>query len=74
MGEECRPRASAGIAGLCATDVLLASAPRIRIVGLAGCRRLSADAVADILATGDKTRCGPLAPACGLTFVGVDYA
>jgi len=40
---------------------------------LAGCRRLSADDVADILATGDKTRCGPLAPACGLTFVGVDY-
>ena len=40
---------------------------------LAGCRRLAADDVADILATGDKTRCGPLAPACGLTFVGVDY-
>jgi tRNA pseudouridine38-40 synthase len=41
---------------------------------LAGCRRLTADAVADILRTGDKTRCGPLAPASGLTFVGVDYA
>lgn len=40
---------------------------------LAGCCRLSADDVADILRTGDKTRCGPLAPACGLTFVGVDY-
>jgi tRNA pseudouridine38-40 synthase len=40
---------------------------------LAGCRRLTADAVADILATGDKRRCGPLAPACGLTLVGVDY-
>lgn len=40
---------------------------------LAGCRRLSADDVADILRTGDKTRCGPLAPAAGLTFVGVDY-
>lgn len=40
---------------------------------LAGCRRLSADDVADILRTGNKTRCGPLAPASGLTFVGVDY-
>ncbi|MCJ2014633.1 tRNA pseudouridine(38-40) synthase TruA [Methylobacterium sp. J-076] len=40
---------------------------------LAGCRRLTADDVADILRTGDKTRCGPLAPAAGLTFVGVDY-
>ncbi|MCJ2060545.1 tRNA pseudouridine(38-40) synthase TruA [Methylobacterium sp. J-048] len=41
---------------------------------LAGCGRLSADEVADILASGEKRRCGPLAPACGLTFVGVDYA
>jgi tRNA pseudouridine38-40 synthase len=41
---------------------------------LAGCGRLSADNVADILASGDKNRCGPLAPAAGLTFVGVDYA
>jgi tRNA pseudouridine38-40 synthase len=41
---------------------------------LAGCGRLSADTVADILASGDKNRCGPLAPAAGLTFVGVDYA
>ena len=40
---------------------------------LAGCRRLSADDVAGILASGDKSRCGPLAPAHGLTFVGVDY-
>jgi len=40
---------------------------------LAGCGRLSADDVADILAIGDKRRCGPLAPAAGLTFVGVDY-
>ncbi len=40
---------------------------------LAGCHRLTADDVADILRTGDKTRCGPLAPAAGLTFVGVDY-
>ncbi|CAA2155254.1 tRNA pseudouridine synthase A [Methylobacterium brachiatum] len=40
---------------------------------LAGCGRLSGDDVADILASGEKRRCGPLAPACGLTFVGVDY-
>ena len=40
---------------------------------LAGCRRLSADDVAGILAARDKSRCGPLAPAQGLTFVGVDY-
>ncbi|MDP4002444.1 tRNA pseudouridine(38-40) synthase TruA [Methylobacterium sp. NEAU K] len=40
---------------------------------LAGCRRLSADDVGDILASGEKRRCGPLAPAGGLTFVGVDY-
>ncbi|MEL6060448.1 MULTISPECIES: tRNA pseudouridine(38-40) synthase TruA [unclassified Methylobacterium] len=40
---------------------------------LAGCGRLSADDVADILASGEKSRCGPLAPAAGLTFVGVDY-
>lgn len=41
---------------------------------LAGSRRLSADEVADILAARDRSRCGPMAPACGLTFVGVDYA
>lgn len=41
---------------------------------LAGCRRLGADDVAEILATQAKHRCGPLAPACGLTFTGVDYA
>jgi tRNA pseudouridine38-40 synthase len=40
---------------------------------LAGCGRLSADDVADILASREKRRCGPLAPAAGLTFVGVDY-
>ncbi|GEP05686.1 tRNA pseudouridine(38-40) synthase TruA [Methylobacterium oxalidis] len=40
---------------------------------LAGSRRLSADDVADILAARDRSRCGPMAPACGLTFVGVDY-
>lgn len=40
---------------------------------LAGCGRLSADEIAEILATGEKRRCGPLAPAAGLTFVGVDY-
>lgn len=41
---------------------------------LAGCRRLTADAIADILAAKDRSRCGPMAPACGLTLVGVDYA
>ncbi|MGV7030321.1 tRNA pseudouridine(38-40) synthase TruA [Methylobacterium symbioticum] len=41
---------------------------------LSGCRRLGADDVAEILATRAKHRCGPLAPACGLTFAGVDYA
>ena len=40
---------------------------------LAGGGRISADDVADILASKDKSRCGPLAPAAGLTFVGVDY-
>ena len=40
---------------------------------LAGCGRLTADAVADVLASRDRSRCGPLAPACGLTLVGVDY-
>lgn len=41
---------------------------------LAGCRRLTADDVAGILASGDRSRCGPMAPAHGLTFVGVDYS
>ncbi|GJE53949.1 MULTISPECIES: tRNA pseudouridine(38-40) synthase TruA [Methylobacterium] len=41
---------------------------------MAGCRRLGADDVADILASRDRSRCGPMAPAHGLTFVGVDYA
>ena len=41
---------------------------------LAGSGRLSADDVAEILVTKAKHRCGPLAPAAGLTFVGVDYA
>ncbi|AWN37098.1 tRNA pseudouridine(38-40) synthase TruA [Methylobacterium radiodurans] len=41
---------------------------------LAGSRRLTGDDVAEILATKAKHRCGPLAPACGLTFSGVDYA
>lgn len=41
---------------------------------LAGCGRLAAQDVADILASRDRSRCGPMAPACGLTFVGVDYA
>ena len=40
---------------------------------LAGSGRLSPDALSDILASGDKRRCGPLAPAAGLTFVDVEY-
>ncbi|GLS42643.1 tRNA pseudouridine(38-40) synthase TruA [Methylobacterium brachythecii] len=40
---------------------------------LAGCNRISADDVAEILASADRSRCGPMAPAQGLTFVGVDY-
>ena len=40
---------------------------------LAGLGRLSADDVADILASRDRSRCGPLAPPQGLTLVGVDY-
>lgn len=40
---------------------------------LAGCARLSSDDVSAILAARDRSRCGPLAPAQGLTFVGVDY-
>jgi tRNA pseudouridine38-40 synthase len=41
---------------------------------LAGSGRLTADDVADILASRDRSRCGPLAPSNGLTLVGVDYA
>lgn len=41
---------------------------------LAGCRRLSGDDVAGILASRERSRCGPMAPAHGLTLVGVDYA
>ena len=40
---------------------------------LAGSGRLTADDVAAVLASRDRSRCGPLAPACGLPFVGVDY-
>ncbi|MCJ2040703.1 tRNA pseudouridine(38-40) synthase TruA [Methylobacterium sp. J-059] len=40
---------------------------------LAGSGRLDAAGVADILASRDRSRCGPMAPACGLCFVGVDY-
>lgn len=40
---------------------------------MAGCRRFSAGEVADVLASRDRSRCGPMAPAQGLTFVGVDY-
>jgi len=41
---------------------------------LAGSGRLTAHDVADILASRDRSRCGPLAPSSGLTLVGVDYA
>ncbi|WP_375462348.1 tRNA pseudouridine(38-40) synthase TruA [uncultured Methylobacterium sp.] len=40
---------------------------------LAGSGRLDAAGVADILAARDRSRCGPMAPACGLCLVGVDY-
>ncbi len=40
---------------------------------LAGSGKATTEDVADILASRDRSRCGPLAPACGLTFVGVDY-
>lgn len=40
---------------------------------MAGCGRFSVADVADILASRDRARCGPMAPAQGLTFVGVDY-
>jgi len=41
---------------------------------LAGSGRITAGDVADILASRDRSRCGPLAPSSGLTLVGVDYA
>lgn len=41
---------------------------------LAGGGRLTAEEVGGILASRDRRRCGPMAPACGLTLVGVDYA
>ncbi|SFG86480.1 tRNA pseudouridine(38-40) synthase TruA [Methylobacterium gossipiicola] len=40
---------------------------------LAGSGRLTPGDVADILASRDRSRCGPLAPSSGLTLVGVDY-
>lgn len=40
---------------------------------MAGCGRFGITEVADILASRDRARCGPMAPAKGLTFVGVDY-
>ncbi|WP_375457155.1 tRNA pseudouridine(38-40) synthase TruA [uncultured Methylobacterium sp.] len=40
---------------------------------LAGSGRLDAAGVADILASRDRSRCGPMAPSCGLCLVGVDY-
>jgi tRNA pseudouridine38-40 synthase len=40
---------------------------------MAGCGRFGIAEVAEILASRDRARCGPMAPAKGLTFVGVDY-
>lgn len=40
---------------------------------MAGCSRIGVAEVAAILASRDRSRCGPMAPAQGLTFVGVDY-
>ncbi|ACA18587.1 tRNA pseudouridine synthase A [Methylobacterium sp. 4-46] len=40
---------------------------------LAGCGRLDAAGVRAVLDSRDRTRCGPLAPAAGLTLTGVDY-
>ena len=40
---------------------------------LAGAGRLNADGVRAALDARDRARCGPTAPACGLTLVGVDY-
>ena len=38
-----------------------------------GLGRWTADDLADALAAHDRARCGPVAPACGLYLVGVDY-
>lgn len=40
---------------------------------LVGSGRLTADGLAAALAARDRRRCGPMAPACGLTLGGVDY-
>ena len=41
---------------------------------LVGSGRMTRAGLAEALAARDRRRCGPMAPACGLTFVGVDYA
>jgi tRNA pseudouridine38-40 synthase len=40
---------------------------------LAGAQRWTIEDVREALAAKDRTRCGPMAPACGLYLVGVDY-
>ena len=40
---------------------------------LAGGGRMSADDVQAALEARDRSRCGPMAPACGLTLTRVDY-
>ena len=40
---------------------------------LGGSGRLTRDGLADALASRDRARCGPMAPACGLALVGVEY-
>ncbi len=35
--------------------------------------RWSADDLADVLASRDRSRCGPMAPACGLYLAAVSY-
>jgi tRNA pseudouridine38-40 synthase len=40
---------------------------------LVGAGRWTIEAVRDALEARDRARCGPVAPACGLYLVGVDY-
>jgi tRNA pseudouridine38-40 synthase len=40
---------------------------------LAGAERWTIDEVRQALEAKDRTRCGPMAPPCGLYLVGVDY-
>ena len=40
---------------------------------LVGGGRMTRDGLADALGARDRRRCGPMAPACGLALVGVDY-